>query len=218
MPLEQSSRPSSKEETAINEPTRQVNNAKMRKSQQSPSHLIEQHSHISIVPASESNQRTISSPHHPTILQDSPKMNQHLPPVAVTRYHSSIIVAKLTSVLLTYFILQGPRGVAPPHLGPQLLALRTQLLQDSFFDLAHHPEELSSCTRAAPLPYWDLIVLFVRLMKVLMRSSPLSEEDRVERIAVRTQCLSQPFFNRTMQNMTRPFSGDAVDDEGISMG
>ncbi|KAK5677085.1 hypothetical protein LTS10_010274 [Elasticomyces elasticus] len=60
--------------------------------------------------------------------------------------------------------------------------LRTQLLQDNFFDREHQPEELEPRMRPGKVLFSDLVVLMAQVMRVLMRPGPLTTEEEAERI------------------------------------
>lgn len=102
-----------------------------------------------------------------------------------------------------------------PHSIPSLNTLRSQLLQDPFFDELHLPEELTGSLRSRGILFMDVVVLMARLLRVLMRRPPLTEEERAERISVRNECMNQPFFNRQLIHSNRPFvDEDGDQDEG----
>ena len=74
--------------------------------------------------------------------------------------------------------------------------LRTQLLQDAFFDRDLEPEELTAPVRPSRILLGDVVVLLATLMRVLMRQGPPTDDEHVERTAVRNEVLNQPFFDR----------------------
>lgn len=102
-----------------------------------------------------------------------------------------------------------------PHTVDALNFLRSQLLQDPFFDEEHKPEELGMRMRTRPARplFMDVVVLMARLMRVLMQRAPLSEDELAERIKVRNDCLDQAFFDRTREQPRRPFVYDSEDDD-----
>ncbi|KAK3709715.1 hypothetical protein LTR37_010742 [Vermiconidia calcicola] len=100
------------------------------------------------------------------------------------------------------------------HTVAALNELRTPLLQDPFFDEDYKTEELAHRTRPSKIMFMDLVVLLAKLMRVLMRRNPLTEDDLAERIVVRNECLDQPFFDRLRVNNARPFVDEEFEDEG----
>lgn len=103
-----------------------------------------------------------------------------------------------------------------PHAMPHLNILRKLLLKDAFFDPSHKPEELRLRMRPSRILFMDLVVLLSRVLRVLMRREPLTEEAKRERIAVRNEALDQPFFDRMLLTNT-PFARDEEEDEGCSV-
>ena len=95
--------------------------------------------------------------------------------------------------------------------------LRTQLLQDSFFNRLVAPEELTAQTRPSRILLGDVVVLLATVMRVLMREEPLTEDEQAERVAVRNEALNQPFFDRERPASRNPFAEDPFDDEGCFM-
>ena len=94
-----------------------------------------------------------------------------------------------------------------------LIHLRTQLLQDAFFDRLTNPDELTAIVRPSRILLGDLIVLLATLMQVLMRPGPLTEEEQARRIAMRNEVLNQPFFDRDRSASENPFAEEPFDDE-----
>ena len=92
--------------------------------------------------------------------------------------------------------------------------LRSQLLEDPFFDDLHRPEELRPRLRSSRILFMDIVVLLARLLRVLMRQGPLTDIERDERINVRNGCMNQPFFQRRLINSARPFVDEDFEDEG----
>lgn len=105
-----------------------------------------------------------------------------------------------------------------PHSLAALNAVRTQLLQDPCFDPCHRTDELSRRAKTSDnIKFTDMLVLFSRLMRVLMRDQSahrLGEEELIERINVRNACFNETFFDRGRINPARPFNHDEDVDEG----
>lgn len=129
---------------------------------------------------------------------------------------SSLLVAKILQIVLENSIAAAS-GRQRPHSVQALNALRTQLLQDDFFDPNHDPAELRFRRSASTILFKDLAVLLARLMRVLMRSGPLHDEGVHERIAVRNEALDQPFFDRNTAGDAHPFTRQEPEDEGCSV-
>ena len=125
---------------------------------------------------------------------------------------SRFLAAKILHMCLENGIALGERRTRP-HSVFALNALRSQLLQDAFFDPTHRPEELEFRLRMNGALFMDVIVLMARFLRVLARQAPLTEDEMAERIKVRTECLSQPFFDRRLVNSTRPFADEEFDDD-----
>jgi hypothetical protein len=127
---------------------------------------------------------------------------------------SKYLTAKILQVCLSNGIAlaeQRPR----PHSVSAVNTLRSQLLQDPFFDPMYRPEELQFQRRANGILFFDVLILMAMLLRVLARHEPLTEDEMAERIHVRTECLSQPFFDRRLVNSARPFADEEFDgDEG----
>jgi len=104
-----------------------------------------------------------------------------------------------------------PRIHSAQNLGKQ----RTALLLDPFFDPRHRPEEIQYRGRAGPILWMDAIVLLARLMRVLMRRDPLTVAEVAERIDVRNEVLSQPFFDRRRRHSLNFWSDENLEDEGV---
>lgn len=139
-------------------------------------------------------------------------MNQQ-PQTPIQRHPSSLLVARILTMVLENGASLAMRR-ARPHCVAALNALRAQLLQDPFFDDLHQPEELGLRLRTSRILFMDLVVLLAKLLRVLMRIPPLTEDEMAERVKVRNDCLNQPFFNRTLAYSARPFVDDDFDDEG----
>ncbi|KAK5132747.1 hypothetical protein LTR08_008713 [Meristemomyces frigidus] len=93
--------------------------------------------------------------------------------------------------------------------------LRTQLLQDPFFDPHHAADELAAPVLPSRILLADLVVLLATLMRVLMRpGGPLTEGEQAERSAVRNEVLNQPFFDRGRPASRNPFAEIPFEDEG----
>ncbi|KAK5739170.1 hypothetical protein LTR17_005471 [Elasticomyces elasticus] len=84
--------------------------------------------------------------------------------------------------------------------------LRTQLLQDDFFDREHQPEELEPRMRPGKVLFSDLVVLMAQVMRVLMRPGLLTAEEEAERV--------KPFFDKEKPESRNPFSDPSFEDEG----
>ena len=140
-------------------------------------------------------------------------MDQHANtdnPRRISRY----LAAKVLQMCLDNGIALGERRPRP-HSVSALNTVRSQLLQDPFFDPTHQPEELEFRLRMNGILFFEVIVLMSRLLRVLARQAPLTAEETTERIKIRTECLSQPFFDRRLVNSTRPFADEEFDgDEG----
>ena len=131
-----------------------------------------------------------------------------------TEHTSRFLTAKILHMCLENGIALGERRPRP-HSVSALNTLRYQLLRDPFFDLTHRPEEFEFRLRMNGILFMDVILLMARLLRVLARQAPLTENEMAERIQVRTECLSQPFFDRRLVNSTRPFADEDSDgDEG----
>ena len=131
---------------------------------------------------------------------------------AIHQQNRSLLVAKILAMCLQNGValaLRQPRPFAIVLVN----VLRSRLLRDPFFDEEHRPEELTVRTRPSRILFMDITVLLARLMRVLMRQNPLDEEATRERIAVRNECLDQPFFQRERVNSLRPFTDDDFEDE-----
>ena len=92
--------------------------------------------------------------------------------------------------------------------------IRTQLLDDPFFDRSHQPEELHFRTRPSRILLMDFVLLLAMLFRVLIRQGPLTDKEKAERIAVRNEALDQPFFDRERTASRNPFADGAFEDEG----
>lgn len=143
-------------------------------------------------------------------------MNQQTQ-ITTYRQPSPILAARILTM-----VLQNGSAVAMrrqrPHGVTAVNAVRSQLLQDPFFDEDYRPDELAQRTRPSRVMFLDLVVLMAKLMRVLMRPLPLTEEQLAERITVRNECLNQPFFDRARINNERPFvDDDDFDDEACSV-
>ena len=133
---------------------------------------------------------------------------------AVNSQPSALLVARILSMLM-----QNGTAIAMRQSRPYsvfaLNTLRSQLLQDSLFDELHRPEELSGRIRSRSILFMDVVVLMARLLRVLTRRAPLTEEEQNERVIVRNECMDQPFFDRRLMNSNRPFVDEDFDeDEG----
>ena len=128
---------------------------------------------------------------------------------------SPLLVARVLTMVLENGIALAMRRTRP-HSIAALNGIRTQLLQDSFFDEAYRTDELAPRTRPSRILFMDLVVLMAKLQRVLMRQAPLTEDEMAERINVRNECLIQPFFDRRRANSARPFvDDDDFEDEGV---
>lgn len=133
---------------------------------------------------------------------------------AALRPPSAVLLAKILSMVLENGVAIAMRQERP-HSVFALNRLRTQLLQDSFFDENHCPEELNDRLRTSGILFMDVVVLMARLLRVLMRQAPLTDEQRDERITIRNDCMNQPFFDRNLINTNRPFAHQEIgEDEG----
>lgn len=116
------------------------------------------------------------------------------------------------------------RTTSPVNLKPTIIHLRKNLLEDAFFDPDQQAEELAVPTRPSAIEFSDLLVLLARLYRVLVRDIErkrlgleLNENERLEKMHVRNECLNQPFFDRerVVDLSTRLFSdGAEIEDEG----
>ncbi|KAK5110776.1 hypothetical protein LTR85_000721 [Meristemomyces frigidus] len=96
---------------------------------------------------------------------------------------------------------------------PVINNMRAQLLQDAFFDPTHCPEELAPRLRPSNMLLTDTVVLLAKVIRVLRRQDPPTEDERVDRIAVRNKALIQPFFDRGRPARPNPFADDLFEDE-----
>ena len=131
---------------------------------------------------------------------------------AIIRQRSPLLVARIISMLMQNGIAMAMRQPRPYSV-IALNTLRSQLLQDPFFDELHHPEELSGRLRSSSILFMDVVVLMGRLLRVLIRQAPLTDEEENERSDIRNECMDQPFFDRRLINSNRPFSDEDFDDE-----
>ena len=130
------------------------------------------------------------------------------------RQPSPLVVARILTMVLengTALAMHRTR----PHSIAALNELRAQLLQDPFFDMDYQPDELAPRTRPGRILFMNIVVMMAKLLRVLMRQAPLTEEELAERISVRNECLDQPFFDRSRASSARPFvDDDDFEDEG----
>jgi hypothetical protein len=138
-------------------------------------------------------------------------MNQQTQ-LATIRQRSPLLVARIMSMLMQNGIAMA-MSQTRPHSVFALNTLRSQLLQDPFFDELHNPEELSGRLRSSSILFVDVVVLMARLLRVLIRQAPMKDEEENERVNVRNECMEQPFFDRRLINSNRPFSDEDFDDE-----
>ena len=103
-----------------------------------------------------------------------------------------------------------------PHTIATLNIIRAELLENTFFDPDHLPEEISVRPRVRTVKHGDFIVLLARLLRALSRrgASPVTDEDVEERKEVRSLCFAQPFFDGKRIMPVMPFT-EEVDDEGF---
>lgn len=127
-------------------------------------------------------------------------------------------VLKIMVMTTENFIASCRHQPTRPYSLTTLNAVRTQLLQDPFFDPCHRVDEIARRSKPSEnIKFTDMLVLFSRLMRVLMRdqsANRLSEEELIERIDVRNACLDETFFDRGRVNPSRPFNHDQNIDEG----
>ena len=130
---------------------------------------------------------------------------------SIRRQPSPLLVARILTMVLdngTALATRRPR----PHSVGSLNILRSQLLEDPFFDNLHRPEELRPRLRTSRILFMNIVVLMARLLRVLMRQGPLTDTERAERIDVRNECMNQPFFHRRLINSARPFVDEDFED------
>ena len=96
-----------------------------------------------------------------------------------------------------------------PCTSTDLNKFRTVLLRDPFFDPRIQAEELSSHLQPNEnsMLFADLVVLMARIIRVLMFHAPLTETQMRERVAVRKDALSEPFFDREKASVFGTRSG-----------
>ena len=140
-------------------------------------------------------------------------MNQQTQ-VTTYRQPSPILTARILTMVLQNGLATAMH-IPRPHSVAALNRVRSQLLQDPFFDEDYRPDELAYRTRPGSISFMSIVVMMARLMRVLNRHTPLTEDELAERINVRNDCLNQPFFDRARVDSARPFVDDEdFEDEG----